>query len=538
MTRIFITQFVLIMDSLKELVYVINRNKVKQIDILDLSKSEDPTKVNQLYQAISSGAIETDDDAFQLLYAEEGSRSAYSNLKRVLKEKLKNTIFFIDAYRKEHTDRQTAFFQLQRDFAAAQLFLAKNATGPAIELLEDILKSAEEYEFTDLCLFTCRHLSLHHATRSGDEKKYTHFYNLWKKYSDLEVWERKAEFYYSDLVIHYVNNKTTKKGLQKLAGEFYLELSRKVPEIDSYTFRFFTALIHLFSYTCVNDYISTFSICEETIRFFEKKNFSANTPIQICLHHQLVACMQSRDYQRGKMIAQHSDRLLEEGSFNWFKNLEYLLLLALHTANYQEAYQVFNNAVNNRRFEFLPENIAEFWNLYRAYLHLLIDMGKIQPDPEDNQFTSFRINRFLNDMPVYAKDKRGMNIAILTAQILFYIQQRKYDTAIDRMDAIKKYCSRYLFKADTLRSYYFIKLLLAIPQGSFHQHAVMRHAEPHLKKLESISTEISHQYHKIEIIPYEALWQLTLASLGNLVVRSSKVKKARLRFQPDRSMEQ
>lgn len=514
------------MESLKELIYVVNRNKVKQIDILDLSE-EDPSKVNLLYQLISKGDVNTDDEALQLLYPNASSKSAYYNLKGILKEKLLNTLFFIDAYQNDHSDRQVAFYESYKSFAASQLLMAKNARKVGVQLLEKLLKTAEFYEFTDLAVRICQILRLNSGARDGDEKKYRYYHQLWEQYDQIERLENRAENYYSDLVIHYVNNKSTKGNLRDLAHNYYLELSESVEEVSSHKFRFYTALVQLFSYTCLNDYPSTFSICADIIRFFEKKPYAANTPIQICLHHQLVACMQMRKYDEGERVARRSQQLLEDGSFNWFKNLEYLFILAMHTGKYQNAYEIFHEAVGHKRFDFLPENVTEIWNLYRAYLHLLIDIEKVQPDADDKQFTSFRINRFLNNMPLYSKDKRGMNIAILIVQILFYVQKGKYDTAIDRMEAIEKYCSRYLFKADTMRSYFFIKLLLVIPQASFHRKAVMRYASTYLKKLKSISTEVSNQYHKIEIIPYETLWELTLSNLGATIVDVLSLRKRR-----------
>ena len=44
------------MENIKELVYIVNRNKVKRIDMLDLTEKS-PSKVNALYQAISSGTM-------------------------------------------------------------------------------------------------------------------------------------------------------------------------------------------------------------------------------------------------------------------------------------------------------------------------------------------------------------------------------------------------------------------------------------------------------------------------------------------------
>lgn len=514
------------MENLKELIYVVNRNKIKQIDLLELSESN-PTKVNQLYQLISNGLVNSDQDAFEQLYPHATSKSAFYNLKGVLRDKLLNTLFFIDAYQNNYTDRQSAFYESYKNFAASQLLLAKNARKVGVQLLEKVLKIAEQYEFTELAVLVSRTLRFNSGTRDGNEKMYHYYHQRWNKYQLLEQLESKAELYYTDLVIHYVNSKDTKKELQELAKRYYAELAENLSEASSYKYYFYTSLVQLFSYTCVNDYPSTFPICQQIINYFEQKSYTANTPIQICLHHQLVACMQTRQYEQGEKVARRSQQLLEDGSFNWFKNLEYLILMAMHTGKYQQGYKVFHEAVSHKRFQALPENVREIWNLYRAYIHLLIDMGKVTVDADDKEFTSFRINRFLNDMPLFSKDKRGMNIAILIVQILFYIQKGKYDTAIDRMEAIEKYCSRYLFKADTMRSYYFIKLLLIIPQASFHRKAVIRYAESHLKKLRTISTEVSHQYHKIEIIPYENLWSLTLSTLGTSIVNVLKLKRQR-----------
>ncbi|MFK8162759.1 MAG: hypothetical protein AB8H12_09885 [Lewinella sp.] len=509
------------MENIKELVYIVNRNKVKRIDMLDLT-DESPSKVNALYQAISTGKVDSDEEASALLFPKAKSYSAYRNLKMVLKEKLLNTLFFIDAYQNGHSDRQSAFYEVYKDFAAAQMLIAKNARKVGVHLLEKILKKSKEFEFTDLSLMVVRLLRLHYGTRLGDQKRYVELNELSITYSEIASFENEAEQCYTDLVIHYINKLSTKEELQLLARRYYEVLAPRLPTVQVYKYHFYTGLVRLFEHTCMNNYVATIPICEELINFFEQKSFMANTPIQICLHHQLVAYMQLRNYELGNKVARRSQGLIEEGSFNWFKNLEYLFLLAMHTGNYQDAYQVFSEGIGHKRFKFLPKHIQEVWQLYQAYLHLLIDQGEVLPLEGDKNFTKFRINRFLNNMPLYSKDKRGMNIAILIVQILFYIQQRKYDTAIDGMEAIEKYCSRYLFKADTMRSYYFIKMLLAIPKASFHQKAAIRHAAVSVKKMKNIPTDVSYQFHKIEIIPYEALWGMALGMLGTQIVRIVK----------------
>jgi len=514
------------MEQLKELVYVVNKNKVKRIELLDLN-DENSSKVNQLYQAISEGSVNSDEEAFELLFNENQTKSGYRNLKMTLYERLLNTVFFIDAYQSKSTDRQIAYYEAYKDFAAVQILLAKHARKTGISLFEKLLRKAERYELIDLIIPVSRALRMYYGTQDGEEKKYKHYSNLLRQYQEVDRLETLAEEYYSSLIMQFVNKKSKTTDLQARAHKYVVKLTKHIDEKSSYKYYLYTSLVELFEYTCVNDYGSIIEMCDRMIAFFEKKPYSANTPIQIFLHHQLVAYLQLRMFDKGEEVARKSQQLIEEGSFNWFKNLEYLFLLAMHTANDQKAYAIYNEAIDHKSFAFLSTTIQEMWNLYHAYLQLLVDQNMVELDKGDKHFTAFRINRFLNDMPTYSKDKRGMNIAILVIQILFYIQKKKYDAAIDAMEAIEKYCSRYLFKEDTMRSYYFIQLLLTIIKASFHIKAVNRYAKKPLAKLKDISTEISNQFHKIEIIPYETLWELALLMLDTKEVRVKRATRQR-----------
>lgn len=64
--------------------------------------------------------------------------------------------------------------------------------------------------------------------------------------------------------------------------------------------------------------------------------------------------------------------------------------------------------------------------------------------------------RFLNDVPIFSKDKRGMNIPILIFHILYLILTKRYNDVIDRIVRIEKYTTRYLKKDDNYRSNCFI----------------------------------------------------------------------------------
>ena len=123
------------------------------------------------------------------------------------------------------------------------------------------------------------------------------------------------------------------------------------------------------------------------------------------------------------------------------------------------------------------------------------------------------MGKFLNSIPIYSKDKRGMNIPILIIQILFLIVKKDYGQLIDRMESIQKYSSRYLRADANIRSNCFINMLLQIPKANFHKIGVERKSQKYYDKLLTNSIKISNQAIEVEIIPYEDLWEFILESL-------------------------
>jgi len=99
---------------------------------------------------------------------------------------------------------------------------------------------------------------------------------------------------------------------------------------------------------------------------------------------------------------------------------------------------------------------------------------------------------------------------------------KRYDETIDRIEAVEKYTSRYLKKDDNFRSNCFIKMLLQVAVAGFHRAAVLRHSEKYVKMLKSVPLDFANQAHDIELIPYEALWEMAVNSLDNTIHKSRR----------------
>lgn len=513
------------MQALKELAYIVTKNKLRTIDIIG-DPSESKGKITEFYEGVIEGKFNNDEEAAEFFYAADKNYSGYQKLKNNLRSRLINTLFFLDLKDSSYTERQKAYYICYKEWAAAKILIGKGARLAGVNLCHKLIKISRKYEITELVLDISRTLRLHYGAREGDFKKFEQYNDMFKQFEKIWIAENLAEELYTGLVIRYVNNKSTKEDLHQKATAYYKLIEEDLNHFDSYRLYLCGSLIKIFIYTSINDYEKTIEICNESIQMFEKKDYEATTPLQIYFYQLLVCYTQLKKYDEGKQIANRCMELLEKGSYNWFKYCELHFILSMHTRQYQNALEVFLETVAHNRFQFLPEAVKETWRIFEAYLHYLVDLGKVDTGEEDKVFNKFKLGRFLNDTPIYSKDKRGMNIPILVIHILFMIQQRKYDKAIDKIEAIEKYCSRHLRHNDLFRSNCFIRMLMKIPTCSFHKAGVVRKAKSFLGRLRSVPLDVANQAHEIEIIPYEDLWEMALSTLENKFYKTpSKLRK-------------
>lgn len=497
------------MHILQELAFIVTKSKLRAAEQNSIYTD---SRLMELYEGMASRNFETDEDAVYSIFGAKQADQNYHKLKSTLKSRLVDYLFLIDLNRASYNERQRAYYACYKNWAAVKILLGKNARNAAVSLSLSILKQAQRFEFTELSLDICRILRLHFGTRKGNIKKYEQYNALFKEYEGLWMAENRAEELYTELVVFFVNARASQPEISQSARMYYEEISGLLARFDSYRLRFSGYFILLTQYMSNNDYKNTITVAEEAIHYFESKDYQATAPLLIFLYQQLVCYIQLKEYEAGRKTARRCLELTEEGSFNWFKFQENYFLLAMHSCHYQEAYHILMETQANKHFVHLPQNILEIWKIFQAYLHYLALLGIVNPEEEEGNH-KFRLQKFLNDVPIFSKDKQGMNVPILIIQVLFLIHQQRFEIAADRIECVRKYASRYLVNDGTYRSNCFIKMLHKLPAAHYHKQAVIRKANPLVEKLEAAPLNVAGQAHDIEIIPYEKLWELLLNSL-------------------------
>lgn len=482
---------------------------------------EPGSRMAQLFDGIASGQIYDDESAKVILEKKKkGDPVNLPSLKNKLKERLIDSVFLLDYKDGSFSTRQKAFFECYKKWAAAMILLTRNSKAAGIDILEKLLRNTMRFEFTELSLDILRVLRLQYSTIDGDMKKYEQVKAQFAQYRKIWEMENRAEDYYAEIMAHFTNSKSAKIEITDLARKYYDELAPFMEECASFKLHLFGRLIHMLVYNTVNDYRNTALLCEDAVVFFDQKDYDSGLPLQVFYYNLIVCYLQLQEFEKGRVIVEKADKYFEEGTFNWFKLRELFFMLAMHTGHYDEAYELYQIVTEHPKYKNQPSLIKEIWGIYKAYILYLIKIGQVSDHLVREKDRKFRVGKFISEMLTLSKDKRGMNISILIVQILYGIAERDYAQTGDRIEAIEKYCTRYLKENDTYRSNCFIKMLLQIPTGMFHRANVERKAERYYKLLKKAPLEAANQAHEIEIIPYEQLWELTLATLSGKIVQT------------------
>jgi hypothetical protein len=116
-------------------------------------------------------------------------------------------------------------------------------------------------------------------------------------------------------------------------------------------------------------------------------------------------------------------------------------------------------------------------------------------------------------VPVARHDKHGMNVAILIAQILHYLDVGNRAAIIDKMEALGTYRSRYLVASRTQASSIFFKLLRIMENNSFYYDIVEKKGRRYHHILKTEKFEIVDLEQEMQVVPYEWLWDRVLERL-------------------------
>ncbi|MDB5228233.1 MAG: hypothetical protein JWN78_2426 [Bacteroidota bacterium] len=486
------------MENLKELVNIINRRKLSQIEVFDKSLiSRKDTLFAKFYDGIAGGNIHSDEDALDHLYGTGKEAANYRKLKSRFKTRLLNTLYFIDINNSSEKDAsKKAYFDCVNRLYLSNILLryAENRNA-SIQLILETYGLAKKNNFFDILKEYSYKLLVYYGM-TGDEKKYEEEYKAYLSYSKEYEFEQKAQIIYTRVLMAINNNKKSAADKINEVRGYKDEILNLIGDSKSLVIFFMSIRVLLFYYEMLGDNENIKEACDNFLDNYKKYSssiFSENYLNTIHIY-KLKSLFDMRDYDAALQLIKTIASTSKGVSYLAVKEFE--IKIYLNTGEVTKALEVLEHIRVNAIYKNANAALKERWYIYNAYLEF------VQNYKEDGKY-KFSLSKFSNDTPITAQDKSGFNLAARILSILFFIGRNDLDNAMQHIDALKVYQTRYLKDSGASRSNLFIKLLLAMEKKSFNYKELKN-----LKEFTMLQENKNQVIHESEIIFYDQLWEI------------------------------
>ncbi len=501
------------METLKKLAKIVNRYKQKNIDIL-LVDQPSKSKTNLLYEALHSDQIDSDEQAMDLIYGEnKHNQSAFSKLKYRLRDKLIDSIFFIDFARSERFENEKAKMRVSKTWAASQIIYSMSFTYLSRSMIEYLLPTCEKYDLIEFKMLILNKLIPHYSISNFNKVKLEYFKKEHAKTLHQYTLACKIESIYYDIgriIISQERQEHTQEMnlLEQRLNIIYedvLATNLVMPCLHAYESKYI-----LLEY---KDALETqFQICEEALDFFRKKNFDLLPKFRF-LQKRGLTLVQLNRFDEG--LSDHktcAELITKSGNIRWHFTYSYILSTYLFKKEYDNVYITLSYFVHHKDIGKLPSQYRESWHLKEALTQLMIMIGLISPEKIDvKPLKKFRLSRFINEVHIMTKDKTGSNITLYILQLLFLIVTHQSEKTKNKIAALRQYSYRHMRHEDFDRTKLFIKMLGLIDKHDYDVNLIEQKTKKYLEQLIALKPRIKERMMATAFIPFEEIWHGILA---------------------------
>lgn len=479
---------------------------VKLIELIKISGAKldgMKGKVAELYQGLLNRAWEEDEAARQALFGNDRHRSIYyANTKKELTRHLIDAIIS-SASNPENSEILRSYDYCYKKFAVVKMLLARGARLAAVGEAEKVFTKSIKYGLTEISLSMAQLLRKNYAEIDPNKKKFEKYKKEAERLKERFHAENLAEQLHSDLVFGFSKSKAFNKAVAEKGVEYIKRLKPYQKRHTSFRLHYTINNILVTISQLQSDHKNVIETCQRALVFFAAQPDTRRSAIFSFNFKMIPSYIQLQDFKLAKKTIEECLFRSTEGSHNWIITKQYEAMLGFYSDHYLLSYETVKTVKKKLKTN---HHFFEQWLIYEAYAEFLIG--------EELSQRTFRLSKFLNQIPTFSKDKRGMNINLLIIQSLFLLKRGKKGQIIDQAEALKQYTYRHLKLDHTFRSNCFIKMLLLLPACSFKRAGVERKSAALLERLQSNPLDLAQQDYELEVVPYEVLWERVLGMLS------------------------
>lgn len=492
------------MEHLKELISIVNKRKLSQIEVFDKSLiSRKGTLFSKLYDGIANGNINSDVDAIHFLYDSNDDVVNYRKLKSRFKTRLLNTLHFIDINNSFDTDtiKKDYFDCLNKLYLSNILVRYVENRSASIHLILENYNTAKKNNFYDILKEYSYRLLVHYGI-NGEEKKYQQEYKAYQHYSREYELEQKTQVIYTKVLMFINNPKRSRLDNINELENCIAEIKSLTEVSNSLIIYFLYIRTQLFYFELYGNNNKIVELCDTYLNTY--KNYLVSIFVQNYINTIQIYKLKSLiDMRKDIESLQLINSILPNSKGVSFLSVqEFKIKILLNKKETKPAKEILKSIYSNPIYKNASAAQRERWYIYNAYVEFM-----------DNFLTDgnykFSLSKLINDIPQTAQDKSRFNLAARIVTILFYIGRNDLDNAMQQIEALKIYQNRHLKDESNIRSNLFIRLLLIMEKKSFNYKALN-----HLNEYEALKSKYNDQImHESEIIYYDLVWEMLLEIL-------------------------
>lgn len=490
------------MKNLEELKQIVTSNRSKKIPVsLSIDKG---TKLFDLFQTISEEGSAKNEQVFRQLYNSNDTRP-FRVLKYRLREKLLQDAVRIDPAKSLRDQCDVVNQRCWRNLLLAQMLFLNFKRHAAIDTLRQTMQQAKKFQLTAVLVIALRTMR-YHAAYAGSTASFEELDKLLKDATKKLSSELLVEELSQRMLLELHHKISPADAFKKKSMGILLRVEKIVERFPTFQNHLNLFRIAVRHYEMMKQHRKVLEWCNRAEHYFDanKHMVQKGRRAEFALY-RMYSSFSLSDFSTGEQCAAECENLFKAGSDNWLIFLEYYFLLCMHTGNYTNALKIFYQVSNHPKFKALPAIRIEKWKIYEAYLNFAL--------PDNLPKLKFNVFKFINEVPMYSRDKSGFNLSISIAHILLLINLGKTGDLMQMEESLTAYCNRHLRKGKNHRSYYFMKMILVLLKYNMDYNKSNQIAAKFLVKLMEGIDEEQTSTEEMEIIPYEKLWDLVQVKL-------------------------
>ena len=243
------------------MVGLVTKQRLNNIELIDERLPDGKENLYlKLFKGIADGIFNSDEEAALQLYQTSAKNKKYLMLKSRLKERLINTLFFLNHKKIQDSPYQKAVYQCNRNYFCSKILLTHGARTSAIAMAKSTLALAKQFDLNEITLL-CARMLRHHYSMMGLKQEFQQFNDLADVSLKLIRSETKAEHMYEQLLSQVARSKSYSQELTATAKEYF----NQSKELSKYQQSFHLHLLHyrigLLYYQVIGNYRLTLNLC-------------------------------------------------------------------------------------------------------------------------------------------------------------------------------------------------------------------------------------------------------------------------------------